>query len=184
MNYNVAPTFSGKPYKKLHPWLMVCFAIGWGLLTILVVLQDHAIDAQRELIQLLLQDLHKGLTTSLAHRTGASLPVDLKQAGPAASGATSSNASSVPVPSAQLPSQQVQSQSTPSVQVPSQVPAVPSSKVPSQGKGFSRTPSSQERNAAGANPGRSSRKAAKPLPVRPPAEITDPSDMRRVKFST
>src|SRR5206468_9054986 len=66
---------------------------------------------------------------------------------------------SVPVPSTQLPSQQVQSQSTPSVQVP----AVPSSKVPSQGKGSSRTPSSQERNAAGANPGRSSRKAEKPL---------------------
>lgn len=180
MNYNVAPTFRGKPYRKMHPWLMVCFAIGWGLLTILVVLQDHAIDAQRELIQLLLQDLHNSLTTSVAHRTGASLPVVLKQVGPAASATTGSRASSVQVPSKQLPSQQVQSQSTPS----HQVPAVPSSKVPSQAKGSSRTPSSQERNAAGANPGRSSRKAAKPLPVTPPAEITDPSDMRRVKFST
>jgi hypothetical protein len=185
MNYNVAPTFRGKPYRKMHPWLMVCFAIGWGLLTILVVLQDHAIDAQRELIQLLLQDLHQGLTTSVAHRTGASLPVVLKQVGSAASATTNSRASSVPVPSTQLPSQQVQSQSTPSVQVPLQkVPAVPSSKVPSQAKGSSRTPSSQEKNAAGANQGRTSRKAARPLPVRPPAEITDPSDMRRVKFST
>jgi hypothetical protein len=180
MNCNVAPTLRGKPHRKMHPWLMVCFAIGWGLLSILVVLQDHAIDAQRELIQLLLQDLHKGLTTSVAHRTGASLPVVLKQVGPAASATTSSRATSVPVPSTQLPSQQVQSQSTPS----HQVPAVPSSKVPSQGKGSSRIPSSQERNAVGANPGRASRKAARPLPVRPPAEITDPSDMRRVKFST
>lgn len=184
MNYNVAPALSGKPYRKTHPWLMVCFAIGWGLLTILVVLQDHAIDAQRELIQLLLQDLHKSLTTSVAHRTGASLPVVLKQVDPQATAATSSHASPIPVPSTQLPSQQVPSQGTPSVQVPSQVPAVPSSKVPSQGKGSSRTPSSQETNEAGASPGRSSRKAAKPLPVRPPAEITDPSDMRRVKFST
>ena len=185
MNYNVAPTFRGKPYRKMHPWLMVCFVIGWGLLTILVVLQDHAIDAQRELIQLLLQDLHQAVTTSVAHRTGASLPVVLKQVGPSASATASSRASSAPVPSTQLPSQQVQSQGTPSLQVPShQVPAVPSSKVPSQEKGSSRTPSSQERNAAGATPGRSSRKAAKPLPVRPPAEITDPSDMRRVKFST
>ena len=172
MNYNVGATFSGRPSRKIHPWLMVCFVIGWGLLGALVVLQDHAIDAQKELINLLLQDLHTGLTTPIGHRTGTSVPVVMKP-GAAAQ-----------VPSNQLPSQQVQSQSTPSVQVPSlQVPAVSSSKVPSQGKGLSRSPSSQEK-AVGANPGRASRKAAKPLPVRPPAEITDPSDMRRVIFST
>ncbi len=172
MNYNVGAAFNGKPNRKMHPWLMVCFVVGWGLLGMLVVLQDHAIDAQRELITLLLQDLHTGLTTSIGHR-GASVPVVMKP-GAAAQ-----------VPSNQLPSQQVQQQSTPSYQVPlSQVPAVPSSKVPSQGKGLSRTPSSQGKSAEGANPGRSSRKAAKPLPVRPPAEITDPSDMRRVKFAT
>src|SRR5947207_6068798 len=110
MNYNVGATFTGRPNRKIHPWLMVCFVVGWGLLTILVVLQDHAIDAQRELIQLLLQDLHKGLTT-VAHRSGASLPVVLKQVGPSASAATNSRASSAPVPSTQLPSQQVQSKS-------------------------------------------------------------------------
>ena len=180
MNDNVGAAFSRRPQRKMHPWLMVCFVVGWGLLTVLVVLQDHAIDAQRELIQLLLQDLHKGLTTSVAYHTGASVPVVLKQGEASAAEVTGSNAPSVQVPSKQLPSQQVQSQSTPSLQVP----AVPSSKVPSQGKGLSRTPSSQGKNAAGANPGRSSRKAAKPLPVRPPAEITDPSDMRRVKLST
>jgi len=183
MNYSVGAAFSRKPQKRLHPWLMVCFAIGWGLLGILVVLQDHAIDAQRELIQLLLQDLHQGLTTSVAHHNGASVPVVLKSGDPAAS-ASNSRASSVQVPSNQLPSQQVQPQGTPSVQVsPLQVPAVPSSKVPSHNEG-SRTPSSQGKGAEGVNPGRTSRKAAKPLPVRPPAEVTDPSDMRRVKFST
>jgi hypothetical protein len=156
MTYNVEATFGSKSHQKLRPWLMVCFAIGWGLLGLLVVLQDHAIDAQRDLIRLLLQDLHQGLTTPLGHRS----------------------MSSVPVVNAQLPSSQVQSQRTPSVQVP----AVPSSKVRPQGKGSSRAPSSQE-NAARANPGRSSRLAAKPLPVRPPAEIVDPSDMRRVTFS-
>ena len=172
MNYNVGATLSGRPNRKIHPWLMVCFVVGWGLLGTLVVLQDHAIDAQKEPINLLLQDLHTGLTTSIGHRTGTSLPLVMKPG------------AAVQVPSNQLPSQQVQQQSTPSVQVPSlQVPAVPSSKVPSHNKG-SRTPSSQGKNAEGVNPSQSSRKAAKPLPVRPPAEITDPSDMRRVKFST
>ena len=171
MNYNVGATFSGRPSRKIHPWLMVCFVVGWGLLGTLAILQDHAIDAQRELINLLLQDLHTGLTTSIGHRTGTSVPVVMKP-GAAAQ-----------IPSNQLPSQQVQ-QSTPSVQVPSlQVPSVPLSKVPSHSKG-SRTPSSQGKNAEGVNPGQSSRKAVRPLPVRPPAEITDPSDMRRVKFST
>ena len=167
MNYNVGATFSGKPNRKIHPWLMGCFAIGWGLLGTLVALQDHAIDAQRELIKLLLQDLHTGLTIPIGHHTGTSFPVVMK---PGAAAQVRSN---------QLPSQQVQQQRTPSLQVP----AVPSSKVPSQDKGISRNPSSQEK-AVGANPGRTSRKAAKPLPVRPPAEIIDPSDMRRVKFST
>ena len=167
MNYNVGATFSGKPNRKIHPWRMGCFAIGWGLLGTLVVLQDHAIDAQRELIKLLLQDLHTGLTIPIGHHTGTSVPVVMK---PGAAAQVRSN---------QLPSQQVQQQRTPSLQVP----AVPSSKVPSQDKGISRNPSSQEK-AVGANPGRTSRNAAKPLPVRPPAEIIDPSDMRRVKFST
>ena len=100
MNYNVGATFSGKPNRKIHPWLMVCFVIGWGLLGALVVLQDHAIDAQKELINLLLQDLHTGLTTPIGHHTGTSVPVVMKP-GAAAQ-----------VPSNQLPSQQVQSQST------------------------------------------------------------------------
>src|ERR1051326_2157393 len=135
MNNSVGAAFTRKPPKRLHSWLMVCFASGWGLLGILVVLQDHAIDAQRELIQLLLQDLHQGLTTSVAHHNGTSLPVVLKSADPAAS-ASNSRASSVQVPSNQLPSQQVQPQGAPLVQVPPlQIPAVPSSKVPSQNKG-------------------------------------------------
>jgi hypothetical protein len=64
---------------------------------------------------------------------------------------------------------------TPSAQVPSnQVPLiqVPPLQVPS-GKA----------NPRAMKPGRKSRKAEKALPIRPPAELTDPSDMRRVSFA-
>lgn len=133
---------------------MVAFVVAWGLLTILIVLQDHAIDAQRELIQLLMQDLHTALITSVSHGNTGSAPVVVK--------------------AAQLPSAQVQTKSAPSVQVP------PQSRVQSKAKESSRVPSSQGKDATS---GRNSRQAKEKLPVRPPAEYTDPSDMRRVMFS-
>src|SRR5581483_7138538 len=151
MNYNVEAGFGRKSYRVPQGALMIAFGIGWGLLTILIVLQDHAIDAQRELIQLLMQDLHTALVTSVSH----------------------GNAAPVVVKTVQLPDDQVQNQSTPSVQVPQ-------SKVQPKAKKSSRVPSSQGKDA---NSGRSSRQAKEKLPVRPPAEYTDPSDMRRVRFS-
>jgi len=151
MNYKVEAGFGRKSYRVPNAALMIAFAIGWGLLTILVVLQDHAIDAQRALIQLLMQDLHTALVTSVSH--GNPAPVVVK--------------------TVQLPDDQVQKQSTPSVQVPQ-------SKVQPKAKESPRVPSSQGKDA---NSGRSSRQAKEKLPVRPPAEYTDPSDMRRVRFS-
>ncbi len=133
---------------------MIAFGIGWALLTILIVLQDHAINAQRELIQLLMQDLHSALVTSVSHGNATAAPVVVKRV--------------------QLPDDQVQKQSTPSAQVP------PQSKVQPKAKASSRVPSSQGKDA---NSGRNSRQAKEKLPVRPPAEYTDPSDMRRVRFS-
>ena len=156
MNYNLEAGVGKKSYRVPNRAWMIAFAIGWGLLTILVVLQDHAIDTQRELIQLLMGDLHAALKTSVSQNS--STPVIVKQV--------------------QLPSAQVQTKSAPSVQVPLH----PSTKVQPNVKGSSRTPSSQGKMAA-AKPGRSSRLAAKPLPVAPPAQFTDPSDMRRVTFS-
>ncbi len=149
MNYNVEAGFGRKSYRVPHGALMIAFAIGWGMLTILIVLQDHAIDAQRELIQLLMQDLHAALVTSVSH--GNTTPVVVK--------------------AVQLPDDQVQ-KSTPSAQV--------LSKVPAKTKESSRVPSSQGKDAS---PGRNSRQAKEKLPVRPPAEYTDPSDQRRVMFS-
>ena len=151
MNYNVEAGFGRKSYRVPQGALMIAFVVAWGLLTILIVLQDHAIDAQRDLIRLLMQDLHTALVTSVSH----------------------GNPSPVVVKTVQLPDNQVQKQSTPSVQVPQ-------SKVQPKAKESSRVPSSQGKDA---NSGRNSRQAKEKLPVRPPAEYTDPSDMRRVRFS-
>src|SRR5438270_6109010 len=51
MNYNLEAGIGNKSYRVPKRAWMIAFAIGWGLLTILVVMQDHAIDTQRELIQ-------------------------------------------------------------------------------------------------------------------------------------
>ena len=162
MNYNLEAGLGRKSYKVAARGLMIAFAVAWGALTILVGLQDRAIDSQRELIQLLMQDLHSALVTSVSHGNTASVPVVVQKV--------------------QLPSSQVQQQGgspvAPSQQAPSQ--AIP--KVQPDVQGSSRTPSTQEKNM-GANRSRNSRRAAKPLPVRPPAQVTDPSDMRRVTFS-
>jgi hypothetical protein len=156
MNYNLEAGIGSKSYRVPKRAWMIAFAIGWGLLTILVVMQDHAIDTQRELIQLLMGDLHTALRTTVSHSTTS--PLMVKQD--------------------QLPSAQIQTMSAPSVQVPLH----PSTQVQPNVKGSSRAPSSQGKMAV-AKPGRSSRLAAKPLPVAPPAQFTDPSDMRRVTFS-
>lgn len=155
MTYSVA--IGGRKLSRKARWLMLSFAIAWGLLSVLVVLQDHAIDAQRELIHLLLQDLHQNLarTAQLQQAVG-----HFNSAVPAAttSGTTHSYAQ---VPAAKKPSPTVQQHGSKSLASPSsQVKAPPSSK-----------------------PDRTSRKALKALPVRPPAEMTDPLDKRRVSIS-
>ena len=118
MNYNVEAGFGRKSYRVPQGAWMIAFAVAWGLLTILIVLQDHAIDAQRELIQLLMQDLHTALVTSVSH--GNAAPVVVKEV--------------------QLPDDQLQKQSAPSVQVPQ-------SKVQPKAKESSRVPSSQGKDA-------------------------------------
>ena len=158
MNYNLEAGFGRKTYRVPRGGLMIAFAIGWGLLTVLVIMQDRAIEAQRNLIQLLMQDLHSALVSSVSHPSTSATPVVVKET--------------------QLPSHQVQSKSAPSVQVPSH----PSSKVQSNSKGTVSTPSSQGENVR-QSVGRSYGKAVNALPVKPPAEYTDPTDRRRVVYS-
>ena len=158
MDYKVEAGFVRRLCRVRNPGLMVAFAVAGGLLTILVVFQDRAIDAQRDLIQFLLQDPHQAVATTASHPGAGSVAV---------------------VKQSQLPSKQVQSQSTPSVQVA----RPPSSTVRTPGKEPMSTPLSQEKDTAVSNSGKSARRTGKPLPVIPPTEITDPSDMRRVTFS-
>ena len=148
------------------PALMILFAISWGLLTTLVVLQDRMIDAQRDLIHLIFKNVaHRAVTRTVAQtshvRTGEKAPASGAAHARRQATVSTDSASSIPVPSAQTPSTQ----------------------VPLSQNASSQTPSSQEKPQAGTKSNRNSRKAAKPLPAQPPAEITDPSDMRRVLIS-
>jgi hypothetical protein len=71
---------------------------------------------------------------------------------------------------------QISSSEVPSSQVPStQIPLI---QVPPL-----QVPSGKENPRVGTKPGRKSRKAEKAPATRPPAELTDPSDMRRVSIA-
>lgn len=159
MSYSVA--IGGRKLSRKARWLMLSFAIGWGLLSVLVVLQDHAIDAQRELIHLLLRDLRQ----NLAKTTQLQQAVDDFDNGvtavPAAAATSGTSHSHAQVPAAKKPSPTVQQ----------------------HGNKMSASPSSQVKAPPSSKPDRTSRKALKELPVRPPAEMTDPLDKRRVSIS-
>ena len=147
-------TVATKPRQTMLPLLVILFLISYVLLTTLVVLQDRTIDSQRGLIHLLFKDnLHLVASKMALHKSGRSIQVT-------AAGASSSN-----------PSAQVELKKAPSSQVPL-VPA-PSTQVPVI----------QAKPEASAKSGQKSRKTRKASPLRPPAEITDPSDMRRVSIS-
>jgi hypothetical protein len=67
-----------------------------------------------------------------------------------------------------------------SVQTQSQPP---SSQVTQGQAPSAQVPQNPSKPQANVQPGRGSHKAQKAVPTRPPAEMTDPSDMRRVSFS-
>ena len=144
------------------PLLVVLFLISYVLLTTLVVLQDQTIDSQRSLIHLLFKDNLRLVATKIGlHRIQA----------------TRSNQGTAQgtVPT-QTPSSQTPSTQTPLTQVPAT--QIPSAQVP-----VTDVPLNQAKPQASAKSGRNSRKAQKAVPVRPPVEATDPSDMRRVSIS-
>ena len=142
------------------PLLIVLFVISYLLLTRLVIEQDKTIDSQRDLIHTLFKDnvylnmLHKHASVSKKARTDS----QLQAVNPASQNPATENQSS-PMSSAQVPSTQV-----PATEIPSS--QVPGSKVGPTAKNDRKT-----------------RKAAKAKPEIPPADLTDPSDMRRVSFS-
>jgi hypothetical protein len=138
-------------------WLMLSFVIGWGLLTALVVLQDRAIDAQRDLIHLLLQDIHGSLAKSASvHRKA--MVVDGEVAAAISNSATLEQKSSH-VPTMKNPPPSVQSHRK------------------------EKSPSSQVKVQGGSKTDRTPPKALKELPVTPPPTVVDPTDRRRVTIS-
>jgi hypothetical protein len=155
MNATVVTASGRKQRPMTLPLLLVLFLTSYGLLTALVVRQSNTINSQRSLIHLLFKDN--------LHLASKKTPTD--------AGAYGKMQAQAQTPSAQVPLNQVPSTQIPSSQIPLiQVPPL-------------QVPSGKENLRAGTKPGRKSRKAEKALPTRPPAELTDPSDMRRVSFA-
>lgn len=84
------------------PLLVFLFAVSYGLLTVLVVLQDRTIDAQSDLIHLLFKESRRLNTMAAQYRQTSGVKNSEKQANKAA------QVPSVRVPRTQVPSTQVQ----------------------------------------------------------------------------
>lgn len=155
------------------PLLVVLFLISYVLLTMLVVMQDRTIDSQRNLIHLLFKDnLHLIATKVGLHRNQASH----SNQNVALGSGVPKQASSSQIPSTQTASNQATSTQAQSAQTPSN--QVSATQTPS-----TQVPVIQAKPETSAKSGQKSRKAQKALPARPPVEVTDPSDMRRVSIS-
>jgi hypothetical protein len=142
-------TAANRGWKKaLLPTLTFLTVTVFGLLSILVVLQDRTIDAQADVIHLAIKESRR-LSVIAAQRAQQPTHSSRNKA------------------TGQVPSRQAEVQA-PSTQVP-------------LNKRTSEIPSSQQTQQA--RPGRKAHKWKRSPFSRPPAEVTDPSDMRRTLFS-
>jgi hypothetical protein len=152
MNQTVSvATKPGRKHTMLPVFVFLC-VVSYGLLTMLVVLQERTIDAQADLIHLLFKESRR------LNAIGAHQPIVARQH-------QAKNDERAQTPAAQVPRIQV-----PSTQV-------------QQDQKASQIPSSQEKRQASAKPGKNQHKAGRRSPFRPPAEVTDASDMRRTLVS-
>lgn len=142
-------TAANRGWKKaVLPTLTFLVVTSFGLLSILVVLQDRTIDAQAGVIRLAIKESRR-LSVIAAQRAQQPTRSSRNRA------------------TGQVPSQQAEVQ-------------VPSTQVPLN-KRTSEIPSSQQTQQA--RPGKRAHKWKRSPFSRPPAEVTDPSDMRRTLFS-
>lgn len=171
MSQTVVSSDGRRSRKTLLPVLSMLFLIAWGMVTVLIVLQDRMIDAQRDLIHVLFKDnVREVAMKSPGSQNG-------KNAAQNKGGAKRSGG--------HRDTQQDQEDQNSVAQVPSaNIPSAqaPLSQVPLSEDASSRPPSSQVKPKSGDKSGRNSRKMRSPF-SRPPAEITDPSDQRRVSIS-
>ena len=155
--------------RSLVPVLTVIFMIAWGMLTLLIVLQDRMIDAQRDLINVMFKDnLRQAELRSVARQSGKAAPQNKQGSRHAKAEATDGRGSDEQIAAADP--------------VPGKSAQAPIARVPLSEDALSQAPSSQVKPKSGDKSGRSSRKMRSPF-SRPPAEITDPSDKRRVSIS-
>lgn len=151
--------------RRMVAALAVVCVIAWAFMALLIVLQDRMIDAQGDLIHVLFRE----------NVQQAKLKAVAQQNGRAAA----------PKSSAKRPSSSVSPQTdkdvAPEMAGKSSTQS-PLSQVPLSQDSSSQAPSSQVKPKSGDKSGRSSRKMRSPF-SRPPAEITDPSDQRRVSIS-
>ena len=154
---SVMPIAVPKKKRSLLPLLTVLFLFSYGLMTMLIVEQGSAIQSQSNLIKVLMSDsieLWAAKGKAIGNREMARAQAEAK---------TRAHA---PSTQAQAPSSQTPSTQAPSTQAPStQVPVI------------------EAKPEASAKAGQKARRSQKALPSRPPVEVTDPSDMRRVSIS-
>lgn len=146
-----------KSRQTMLPLLVVLFLISYVLLTTLVVLQDRTIDSQRGLIHLLFSDN--------LHLVAAKVGLQKN---------TQAHANQMQTASTQPPSTQAPLAQAPSKQVPATTPSAQTQTA--------QVPVIQAKPEANRKAGQK-HKAQKALPLRPPVEVTDPSDTRRVSLS-
>jgi hypothetical protein len=163
-NTAVIPIAVPKKKRSLMPLLTVVFLASYGLMTMLIVEQGTTIQAQRNLIQVLLGD-----SKELWAMKGKALVDEAARARMQSQAqGSSTQAPSIQAPSTQTPLTQGQSPSvqTPSTQIPST--QTPSTQIPST----QAVPQRHSQSRAG--------KTAKPKTQVPPMPASDLSDQRRV----
>lgn len=168
-NNDSIPCVAAKKKRTLLPLLTFVFVISYGLMTFLIVEQGAAIQAQHNLIQILLGDSlelwsmkGKALSDKYAHNHSQSPAPNAPM--------TQGQSSSTQTPSTQTPSTQAPSTQTPSGRTP--LTQAPSTQTPSTRTPLNKVPQRHSQSRAG--------KGAKPDTQVPPMPASDLGDQRRV----
>jgi cytoskeletal protein RodZ len=152
------PVASPKKKRSLVALLIVVFLASYGLMTLLIVEQNAAIQQQHNLIQVLLSDSRELWAMKGKILTANSAPGQAHAQSSTQTPLTHGQAPSVQTPTTQTQSTQAQSTQTPSTQTPS-----------------TQAPQHHAQSRAG--------KAAKPETQLPPMPASDLGDHRRVLIS-
>lgn len=150
---SMARVTAGRRNSNWLPVLVFLFVVSYGLLTMLVVFQDRTIDAQNDLIHLLLKSNRPLKVSRAAQQSLASGNKHIE------------NGSTVKRPSSQAGI------------------AVPPAQVPMGRQASEIPSSQQEKRADARKRSKIDRNLGKRSPFTPPSQITDPSDKRRSVLS-